>query len=81
MIALLSLLSLKESLSTGIKQIIIDVTDLLMPIVTMVSAGMIIIGIVLFAARQEFYGIRLCLSGGIALVIVHLVVPLLLGFL
>jgi hypothetical protein len=78
-IALLSLKDVASSLSTSIKQIIVDIVGFLTPLLTVVCVGMIIIGALLIALKQEFYGIRLCLSGGVALIIVHLIIPLLLG--
>lgn len=68
-----------STLSASIKQIIVDITDFLTPIITVISVGMIIVGVLLVALRQEFYGIRLIIGGGIGLVIVYLVIPLLLG--
>jgi hypothetical protein len=72
---------LASTLSASIKQIIIDIVEFLTPIITVICVGMIIIGAVLVALRQEFYGIRLIISGAIGLAILYLVVPLLLGFL
>jgi hypothetical protein len=76
-----SLSDFSEQIASSIKGIIVDVVGFLTPIIDVIAIGMVIIGALLIALRQEFYGIRLCLGGGIALVIVHLVVPLLLGFL
>jgi len=43
---------------------------------------MIIIGVILAAGlRQEFYGIRLIVAGGIGLLVMHVVVPVLLSLL
>jgi hypothetical protein len=80
-IALLSLKDVASSLSTSIKQIIVDIVDFLTPIITVISVGMIIVGVLLMALRQEFYGLRLIIGGGIGLIIIYLVIPLLLGFL
>ena len=71
---------LASTISDGIKQIIVDIVDFLTPIITVICIGMIIIGAVLIALRQEFYGIRLIIGGGIGLAILYLVIPLLLGF-
>ena len=76
-----TLSDLASSLSESIKQIIVNVVEFLTPIIDVIAVGMVIIGTLLIALRQEYYGIRLCLGGGIALVIIHLIVPLLLGFL
>ena len=72
---------LASNISASIKQIIIDVVDFLTPIITTICVGMIIIGAILIALRQEFYGIRLIIAGGIGLIAVYFIIPLLLGFL
>ena len=77
----MSLSEVSSTLASGIKQIIIDIVDFLSPLVSIISIGMIIVGAILIALRQEFYGLRLIIGGGIALAIVHLVIPLLLQFL
>jgi hypothetical protein len=74
-----SLGELSSTLTNAIKQIIIDITDFLTPIIDIIAIGMIVTGALLIALKQEFYGVRLAISGGVALVIVHLVIPLLLG--
>jgi len=76
-----ALSDLASTLSASIKQIIIDIVDFLTPIITVICVGMVIIGAVLIALRQEFYGIRLTIGGGVGLAILYLVIPLLLGFL
>ena len=76
-----SLSEVSNQLVSSIKNIIIDVVDFLTPLLTLVCIGMIIVGVLLIALKQEFYGVRLCLSGGIGLIIIHLVIPLLIGFL
>jgi len=76
-----NLSNLASTLSASIKQVIIDIVDFLTPIVTMVCVGMIIAGTILVALRQEFYGLRLIISGGIGLAIIYLVIPLILGLL
>jgi hypothetical protein len=76
-----SLSDLSEQIASSIKGVIVDVVDFLTPLLTVVCVGMIIIGAILLAARQEFYGLRLIIGGGIGLIIIHLVIPLLIGFL
>ena len=78
---LASLSDLASTLSQSIKQIIIDIVDFLTPILTVIAIGMIIVGALLYGLRQEFYGIRLIIAGGVTLAIVYLIIPLLLGFL
>ncbi len=63
------------------KNVIIEIINFLTTIVKVISIGMILVGIVLVGLRQEFYGIRLIVGGGIALLLIHLVIPLLLEFL
>jgi hypothetical protein len=76
-----SLSEFSEQIASSIKGIIVDVVDFLTPLLTVVCVGMIIIGVILLAARQEFYGLRLIIGGGIGLIIIYLIIPLLLGFL
>jgi hypothetical protein len=80
-ISLVALRDVSGQIAASIKQIVIDVTDFLTPVIDVICIGMIVIGMLLMALRQEFYGIRLCLGGGIGLIIIHLVIPLLIGFL
>ena len=76
-----SLSEVSSTLANSIKSIILDVVDFLTPIINIIAVAMIIFGGLLIALRQEFYGIRLILGGGIALIIVNLVIPQLLQFL
>jgi hypothetical protein len=78
---LAALSDLAGSLSAAIKQIIIDIIDFLTPIVTIICVGMILVGALLIALRQEFYGIRLIVAGGVGLAIIYLVIPVILGLL
>jgi hypothetical protein len=80
-VILASLSNFSEQIASSIKGIIVDVVDFLTPLLTVVCVGMIIIGAILLAARQEFYGLRLIIGGGIGLIIIYLIIPLLLGFL
>ena len=77
----MSLEGLAATISASIKQVVIDIVNFLTPIVTVICIGMIILGVLLISLRQEFYGLRLVISGGIGLAIIYLVIPLLLGFL
>ena len=67
--------------ANAVKQIIVEVVDFLTPILTIIGAGMIILGVALIAARQEFYGIRLITSGGITLILTYIVIPAILSLL
>jgi len=73
--------SIGSQLAEAAKNIIIQIVDFLTPIVDVIGVGMILVGLILVALRQEFYGIRLITGGGIALAIVHLVIPIIIGFL
>ena len=73
--------SIGNQLAEAAKNIIIQIVDFLTPIVDVIGVGMILVGLILVALRQEFYGIRLITGGGIALAIVHLVIPIIVGFL
>jgi len=73
--------SIGNQLAEAAKNIIIQIVDFLTPIVDVIGVGMILVGLILVALRQEFYGIRLITGGGIALAIVHLVIPIIIGFL
>jgi hypothetical protein len=46
-----------------------------------VCIGMALIGLILIALRQEFYGARLLIGAAIGLIIVYLVIPMVLGLL
>jgi len=71
-----------EKFASAAKQIIIEVVDFITPIIDVICAGMIILGVILAAGlRQEFYGVRLVIGGGIGLIVMHIVVPVLLSFL
>jgi len=76
-----TLKDLAATISTSIKQLLIDIVDFLTPIVTVICIGMVIAGALLIALRQEFHGGRLIIGGGIGLAIIYLVIPALLGFL
>jgi len=73
--------SIGSQLADAAKQIILQIVDFLTPIVDVIGVGMILVGLILVALRQEFYGLRLAIGGGIALLIVHLVIPIIVGFL
>lgn len=72
---------LAEELSEAVRGIIEEIVDFLTPIATVICVGMVIVGALLIALRQEFYGIRLIIGGGVGLAIIYLVIPLMLGYL
>ncbi|MEM1977094.1 MAG: hypothetical protein QXX29_04270 [Nitrososphaerota archaeon] len=65
----------------AIRQIVIEVVEFVTPIINIIGAAMIVLGLVLIAARQEFYGLRLIIGGGITLIFMNLVIPLILSLL
>jgi hypothetical protein len=68
-------------IAAAIKGIILQIIELLTPIINVLGIGMIIIGLLLaLGLRQEFIGIRLVIGGALALATVHLVIPILLGY-
>ena len=70
-----------QHFANAVKTIIIEIVDFLVPIIDMIAAGMIILGLVLIAARQEFYGIRLITGGGVALIFTKIVIPVIISLL
>ncbi|PUA34276.1 MAG: hypothetical protein B9J98_00030 [Candidatus Terraquivivens tikiterensis] len=70
-----------HAIASAIKDVVMSVIDFLVPIVNTVAISLILIGLLLIALRQEFYGIRLILGGGVSLIILHLVLPVVLSFL
>ena len=71
-----------ERFASAAKEVIIEVVNFLTPIIDVICAGMIILGVVLAAGlRQEFYGTRLVIGGGVGLLVMHVVIPVLLSFL
>ena len=77
----LGLNNLGSQLASSIKDVIISIVDFLTPIITVVAIGMILVGVILYALRQEFYGLRLIIGGAVALAIVYLGIPIILGYL
>jgi hypothetical protein len=68
-------------IAEAIKGIILQIIELLTPIINVLGIGMIIIGLLLaLGLRQEFIGIRLVIGGALALATVHLVIPILLNY-
>lgn len=70
-----------RQIAESIKDVILTIIDFLTPIITVVSIGMIIIGLLLYALRQEFYGLRLIIGGAVALLVIYLIIPVILSFL
>jgi hypothetical protein len=70
-----------QQIANAVKGIILSVFDMLRPIVDVVGVGMLLFGLLLaLGFRQEFYGIRLMVEGGLALITNHLIIPTLLTY-
>ncbi|MEN3047156.1 MAG: hypothetical protein ABDH63_00005 [Candidatus Caldarchaeales archaeon] len=64
-----------------IRNIVLTVFEVLTPVINVLAIAMVIVGLLLAVGlRQEFYGIRLTISGLITLVFIHLILPILLTF-
>jgi hypothetical protein len=70
-----------NSIAAAIRGVIVEIINLLTPIINILGVGMIVIGLLLgLGLRQEFLGFRLAIGGALALLTIHVIVPLLLGF-
>ncbi len=70
-----------QQIAQAIRQVIVEIINILTPIINILGVGMVAIGLLLgLGLRQEFLGFRLAIGGALALLTVHIIVPLLLGF-
>jgi hypothetical protein len=70
-----------SSIAAAIRGVIVEIINILTPIINILGVGMIVIGLLLgLGLRQEFLGFRLAIGGALALLTIHVIVPLLLGF-
>jgi|GEM_PF-2864582 len=70
-----------QQIATAIRGVIVEIINILTPIINILGVGMIVIGLLLgLGLRQEFLGFRLAIGGALALLTIHVIVPLLLGF-
>jgi hypothetical protein len=70
-----------QQIASAIRGVIIEIISILTPIINVLGVGMIVVGLLLgLGLRQEFLGFRLAIGGALALLTVHLIIPLLLGF-
>jgi hypothetical protein len=70
-----------QQIASAIRGVIVEIIAILTPIVNVLGVGMIVVGLLLgLGLRQEFLGFRLAIGGALALLTVHLIIPLLLGF-
>ena len=78
---MLQVAGIGDQIASAIRGVIVDVINILTPIINILGVGMIVIGLLLgLGLRQEFLGFRLAIGGALALLTVHVIVPLLLGF-
>jgi hypothetical protein len=79
---LITMSEVSQRINEVIKNIILQVFDVLSPILTSLGIAQIVVGLLLgVGLRQEFLGYRLVVSGALTLIFIHIVVPLLLQFL
>jgi hypothetical protein len=70
-----------QQIASAIRGVISDIIAILTPIINVLGVGMILVGLLLgLGLRQEFLGFRLAIGGGLALLTVHIIVPLLLAY-
>ena len=70
-----------QRVAEAIRGVVVEIIGILTPIINVLGVGMIVVGLLLgLGLRQEFLGFRLAIGGAIALLTVHIIVPLLLGF-
>jgi hypothetical protein len=70
-----------QQVAGAIRGVIVEIIAILTPVINILGVGMIIIGLLLgLGLRQEFLGFRLAIGGALALLTIHVIVPLLLGF-
>ncbi len=70
-----------ETIASAIRGVILSVFEILRPIVDIIGVGMLLFGALLaLGFRQEFYGIRLMVGGGLALITNHLIIPTLFTY-
>jgi hypothetical protein len=72
---------ISAQIATAIRGVILEIINIVTPVVNILGVGMIVIGLLLgLGLRQEFLGFRLATGGALALLTIHVIVPLLLGF-
>jgi hypothetical protein len=70
-----------NTIAAAIKDVILQIFEILKPIVNVIGIGMVLIGLLLgLGLRQEFLGFRLAIGGGLALLTIHVIVPMLLQY-
>jgi RecA-family ATPase len=69
-----------QQISLLVKNVALQVLEVLTPILTSIGVIMIIFGVLAMSAGREWLGFRLIAGGGILLITVHFVIPMLLTF-
>jgi membrane-bound ClpP family serine protease len=69
-----------QQIAQLVRNIALQILDILSPVLTTVGAILIVFGIIAFAAGREWIGLRLITIGGLLLIAMHLIVPMLLQF-
>jgi len=70
-----------NTIAAAIKDVILQIFEILKPIVNVLGIGMILVGLLLgLGLRQELLGFRLAIGGALALLTVHVIVPMLLQY-
>jgi hypothetical protein len=79
-VAMITLSEVGQQIAALVKNITLQIIEVLSPILTTIGVVMIIFGAIALSAGREWLGYRLLIGGGMLLVTVHFVVPMLLQF-
>ncbi|BAJ50794.1 hypothetical protein CSUB_C0940 [Candidatus Caldarchaeum subterraneum] len=63
-----------------VREIILQIFQIATPVIHVISIGMIGLGLMLVALKQEYLGYRMVSAGIVGLVMIHLVIPYALGY-
>jgi hypothetical protein len=79
-LAMITLTEVGQQIAQMVRNIALQILDILSPVLTTIGIVLIIFGVIAFAAGREWLGFKLIASGGLLLIAMHLVVPMLLQF-
>jgi len=80
--AMITMTEVSERITQVVRNIVNQLFEVLTPVIDVLGVAQIVIGLFLaLGLRQEFLGWRLIVAGGIMLIFVHVIAPLLLSFL
>ncbi len=79
-IAYITLNEIGQQISSFLRSIAIQVFDVLTPVLTTIGVIMIIFGVLALSAGREWLGFRLIAGGGILLIAIHFIIPMLLSY-